>query len=214
MLNYTLKKVEYINKLDTKQLIVLIRGLFQLRNKTITANHYQKISTFLGYPSLFEIENQFGSWNKFLVAANLLDPNDLTENHTQKYMKKSIRVQKLTIDESIFLYKEKCGLHITIKKYNDFRIKFPKIVSTNTIIRRYGTWKKAVLHFDLYSSGFFSNEQCIHSVTEALELFGPQLKCLTYAKWAQENNKPSLTLVITRLTSWSNAVETAKKLNE
>ncbi len=95
---------------------------------------------------------------------------------------------------------------MTIRSYTELRDLHPEMLSANTIIRRFGTWKKALAHFDLTSNGFFTDQDCLEALKQAAETHGPLLTSQQYAKWARAHQAPSLTLLIERFSSWREAL--------
>jgi hypothetical protein len=80
------------------------------------------------------------------------------------------------------------------------------MMSANTIIRHYGTWKQALAHFQLSSNGFYSDEDCLNALRQAYEKIGPAITSQDYVRFARKQQLPSLTLLIERFTSWREAL--------
>ncbi|MGX8238741.1 homing endonuclease associated repeat-containing protein [Exiguobacterium undae] len=191
-----------------QKIIQLIQGLHQLHTTPMKAAHYQKLATYLPYPSLEEIEQRFGSWTKLLEQAGVVKPIDLSNRDrlTLNRSKSSPSRKRWTVEESITFYVETCGSRVTIRSYSELRTAHPQMMSANTIIRHYGTWKQALAHFQLSSNGFYSDEDCLNALRQAYEKIGPAITSQDYVRFARKQQLPSLTLLIERFTSWREAL--------
>ncbi|MCT4781011.1 MULTISPECIES: homing endonuclease associated repeat-containing protein [Exiguobacterium] len=192
-----------------EKIIRLIQGLHQLHTTPMKAAHYQKLAMHLPYPSLQEIEQRFGSWTKLLEQAGIVKPFELSiEDHLMLNRAKpdTSSQKRWSVDESIAFYIKTRGSRVTIRSYSGLREKHPQMVSANTIIRHYGTWKQALAHFQLSSNGFYSDADCLNALRQAYKELGPDLTSQEYVRFARKHQSPSLTLLIERFASWREAL--------
>ncbi|WP_214894315.1 hypothetical protein [Exiguobacterium sp. H66] len=194
---------------DYQKIIRLIQGLHHIHPEPMRAAHYQKLAAYLPYPPLEELEQRFDSWTNLLQEAGVITEGQLTpaELSTLNRPKPGTGPKKRwTVEQSIAHYVETYGTRVTIKRYSDLRETERRMVSSNTIIRHYGTWKNALEQFALSSNGCFTNEDCLNGLRQAADELGDRLTSQTYARWAREHQAPSLTLLIERFSSWREAV--------
>lgn len=196
-------------KTTDEKIIRLIQGLHQLHLTPMKATHYQKLARHLPYPSLPEIEKRFGSWTHLLEQAGIIRARELSNEKRvalDRSKSDTSHSNRWSVDESIAFYVKKCGSRITIRSYSALRVNHPQMMSANTIIRHYGTWKQALAHFQLSSNGFYSNEDCLGALRQAYEALGPTLTSKEYVQFARKHQLPSLTLLIERFSSWREAL--------
>ncbi|ACB60937.1 hypothetical protein Exig_1477 [Exiguobacterium sibiricum 255-15] len=192
-----------------EKIIRLIQGLHQLHTAPMKAAHYQKLARYLPYPSLSEIERRFGSWTRLLEQAGIIRTSELsTEKRAVLDRSKtdSANSDRWSVDDSIAFYVKTCGSRITIRSYSELRANYPQMMSANTIIRHHGTWKQALAHFQLSSSGLYSNEDCLNALREAYDAIGPTITSQEYVRYSRTHQAPSLTLLIERFSSWREAL--------
>lgn len=191
-----------------EKIIRLIQGLHQMHHSPMKATHYQKLAAQLPYPSLEEINARFGSWTQLLERAGIIDATRLSSKEQLVLNRPAPvkRANRWTIEESVAFYIAQKGTNMTIRSYTELRDLHTEMMSANTIIRRFGTWKNALTHFHLTSNGFFSDQDCLEALKQAAETHGPLLTSQQYAKWARAHHAPSLTLLIERFSSWREAL--------
>ncbi|MGI1805470.1 homing endonuclease associated repeat-containing protein [Exiguobacterium sp. TDN 0502] len=191
-----------------EKIIRLIQGLHQMHHSPMKATHYQKLAAQLPYPSLEEINARFGSWTQLLERAGIIDATRLSSKEQLVLNRPAPvkRANRWTIEESVAFYVAQKGTNMTIRSYTELRDLHTEMMSANTIIRRFGTWKNALTHFHLTSNGIFSDQDCLEALKQAAETHGPLLTSQQYAKWARAHHAPSLTLLIERFSSWREAL--------
>lgn len=199
---------------EDEKIIRLIQGLHHIHPTPMKAAHYQKLAAHLPYPSLEELEHRFGSWTNLLQQAGIITETELnaSERHTLNRPRTgTASKERWTIEQSIAHYVETRGTRVTIKRYSELRETERRMVSANTIIRHYGTWKNALAQFELTSNGCFSDADCLDGLRRAHAALGDRMTSQTYAVWAREQHAPSLTLLIERFSSWREAVRYYEK---
>ncbi len=191
-----------------EKIIRLIQGLHQMHHSPMKATHYQKLAAQLPYPSLEEINARFGSWAHLLETAGIVKASHLSTKDRMTLNRPAAvkRTKRWSIEESVAFYVAQKGTNMTIRAYTELRDLHSEMLSANTIIRRFGTWKNALAHFDLTSNGFFTDQDCLEALKQAAETHGPLLTSQQYAKWARAHQAPSLTLLIERFSSWREAL--------
>lgn len=200
-----------MNTQQKNKTIELIKGLHTIHKNIMTASHYNKLASVLPYPSLSEIRSEFGSWSNLLLEARLITLDTLrTLPNIENLPNKKRQVPHLNVQNSLKLCSRYHGSRFTIKEYNMIRKKHPEMLSVNSIIYHYGTWKNALMMNGYHSAHNYTDYDCLRAVEQAISDAGlgmSKLSSTMYVDWVKENPRnPSLTTLITRFGSWRNTL--------
>lgn len=181
----------------------------------MNASHYNKLATNLPYPPLSEINSLFGSWSTLLLAANIITPTNLKSlPNLDNIVVKKHRIKKSSVEDSLKLCSNKHGDRFTIKDYTEVRKNNPKMLSVNSILYHYGTWKNALQLHGYTSTRSFTDDDCLLAVEKAIVDMNTTVFYISstmYVNWIKEHPEhPSLTTLITRFGSWNNTLNVLK----
>lgn len=200
---------------NKKQVIQLVKGLHLIHNGIMKASHYDKLASALPYPPLSQINSLFGSWSNLLLEAEIVTPSSLISlpNLDNVTIKKQ-RLKNFNVEDSLKLCSNTCGNRFTIKDYTAVRKHNPKMLSVNSILYHYGTWKNALQMHGYTSARSFTDDDCLLAVERAILDMNTTvfyISSTTYVNWLKEHPEhPSLTTLITRFGSWNNTLNLLK----
>lgn len=189
---------------EQDSIIDLIKGLHKINKKIISASYYQRLSSVLPYPSIEEILEVFPLWTDLLDEADIIN-KDEESIHTLNKLNKLMKIpkEKWSVEYSLSYYSRLKGKFATVQEYEHLRRSTPSMVSSNTVINYFGTWQNALQQNGMCSTKRYSKERCIKYLLKAKEELDPYFNSNTYAKWAKENDAPSLRTIYKHVGSWS-----------
>ena len=213
MNNY--QKVSNTSIANKEKIIELVKGLHLIHNGIMKASHYDKLASNLPYPTLSQINSLFGSWSNLLLEAGIVTSDSLMSlpNLDNTTIKKQ-RLKNFSVEDSLRLCSNTFGNRFTIKDYTKVRKQNPKMLSINSILYHYGTWKNALQMHGYNSTRSFTNDDCLIAVEKAIldmNTTAFHISSTMYVNWLKEHPEhPSLTTLIARFGSWSNTLNLLK----
>lgn len=157
----------------------------------LTIYMYQKWQKIHGGATVVELLEMYGSWSNVLRLAGL-------EQQTPRFTKK----------EMIQMLREAAKEHDSFNSADYRKWAMTNDAPTLTeVVIQFGSWKVALIEANLKSIISFDQKcEIIQSLLDANEELHP-LTSTAYAKWAKQNQRPSITKVVRRFGSWAQALD-------
>lgn len=157
----------------------------------LTIHMYQQWQRRNGGPPVLDLLETYGSWANVLRLAGF-------ENHMPRYTKAEML-------RSLRKAAKELG-SLSSVDYRKWAANENGPTLTEIVIQ-FGSWKVALVEADLL--GMVAKDQkyeIIQSLLDASETLEP-FNSTTYAKWARTHQRPSITKVVRRFGSWTQALE-------
>ncbi|WP_215143159.1 hypothetical protein [Exiguobacterium qingdaonense] len=157
----------------------------------LTIYMYQKWQRVHGGAPVVELLEKYGSWSNVLREAGL-------EQQMPRFTKK----------EMIQMLREAAKEHDSFSSADYRKWAMANDAPTLTeVVIQFGSWKVAMIEANV-KSVISLDQKCeiIQSLLDATEELHP-LTSTAYARWAKQNQRPSITKVVRRFGSWSQALE-------
>lgn len=175
--------------MEEKQIIDQLRTA--AADGRLTIHMYQQWQKVNGGASVLELLEAYGSWANVLRLAGL---DNQLPRFTKAEVLRSLRRAAKEIGS------------ITSADYRKWAAE-RDVPSLTEVVVSFGSWKVALIEADLL--GMMAKDQkceIIQSLLDASEDIAP-LTSTAYAKWARAHQRPSITKVVRRFGSWTQALE-------
>lgn len=175
--------------MEEKQVIQQLRTAAD--DGRLTIHMYQRWQQVNGGPTVLELLEAYGSWTNVLRLVGF-------ENHMPRFTKsETLRALRRAAKD--------LG-SISSADYRKWASDHDAPTLTE-VVTQFGSWKVALIEANLL--GMMATDQkieIIQALLEASDEIEP-FNSTSYAKWAKANQRPSITKVVRRFGSWTQALE-------